>query len=166
MDRRLMSPAGENAEIRPAIVVRRFSVSDIPGGVAILKESPEASMWSEESLSESAAQGIAWIAELNGGLAGILVGRIAADEFEILNMAVTRQFRRRGVATHLVRVATQEAQAAGTTRTHLEVRASNLGGIAFYTQLGFRVCGQRPGYYRDPADDALLMVLHKNENLQ
>jgi [ribosomal protein S18]-alanine N-acetyltransferase len=166
-----MPVSGNKAEDRAAIVVRRLSASDIPPGVAILKESPEASMWSEESLSESAAQGIAWVAELSvdvagGGLAGILVGRIAADEFEILNMAVAKDFRRRGVATQMVRVAIREAEAAGAAKTYLEVRALNQGGIAFYTQFGFRVCGRRSNYYRDPAEDAVLMLLHKNENLR
>ncbi len=148
------------------ITVRQMSPSDAPAGVAILKESPEASMWLEESLLESAAQGIAWLAECDGRAAGILVGRIAADEFEILNMAVAGDSRRRGVATRLTLAAIREAQAAGTTRTFLEVRASNQGGIAFYTRVGFRVCGQRANYYREPAEDAVLMVLHKNEILR
>jgi ribosomal-protein-alanine N-acetyltransferase len=165
MDGRLMVSSGGTGENRAAIVVRRFSASDVPGGVATLKESPEASMWSEDSLSETVAQGIAWVAELGGRVAGILVGRIAADEFEILNMAVARDFRRRGVATQLVRVAIHEAEIAGVARTYLEVRASNQGGIAFYTRFGFRACGRRPGYYRDHAEDAVVMVLHKNENL-
>jgi len=117
-------------------------------------------MWSRESLLESVSGGIAWAAELDGRVAGILIGQIAADEFEILNLAVGKACRRRGVATQLVRAAFENARSAGARQAYLEVRASNEGGIAFYTRMGFRICGRRPNYYRDPAEEAVLLVLH------
>jgi ribosomal-protein-alanine N-acetyltransferase len=43
------------------------------------------------------------------------------------------------------------------------VRASNAGGIAFYARMGFRECGRRPNYYRDPMEDAVLLVSHREE---
>jgi ribosomal-protein-alanine N-acetyltransferase len=138
-----------------------MSPPDASAGLSILEESPEASIWSRESLLESATQGIGWAAELDGGVAGILVGRVAADEFEILNLAVGKSFRRRGVATQLVSAALGYARTAGARQAYLEVRASNEGGIAFYTGMGFRVCGRRPSYYRNPAEDGVLLVLHK-----
>jgi ribosomal-protein-alanine N-acetyltransferase len=82
---------------------------------------------------ESASQGIAWAAELDGCVAGILIGRVAADEFEILNLAVRQACRRRGVATQLVRAALDYARTAGATQTYLEVRASNEAAIAGQT---------------------------------
>jgi ribosomal-protein-alanine N-acetyltransferase len=97
---------------------------------------------------------------MDGRLAGILIGRRAADEFEILNLAVGREFRRRGVATQLVRAALEFAEAAGARQTYLEVRAFNEGGIEFYTRLGFQKCGRRTNYYRDPVEDAVLLVFH------
>jgi ribosomal-protein-alanine N-acetyltransferase len=99
------------------------------------------------------------VAELGGSFAGILIGRVAADEFEVLNLAVAKARRRRGVATQLVEVALEDARIAGARQTYLEVRASNKGGIALYERLGFRVCGRRPNYYRDPIEDAILLVL-------
>ena len=146
-----------------AVTVRRMSASDASAALAILKESPEASIWSRESLLESVSQGIAWAAELDGRVAGFLIGRVAADEFEILNLAVAKACRRRGIATQLVSAALEYAQTAGARQTYLEVRASNEGGIAFYTRMGFRECGRRPNYYRDPVDDAVLLVLHMSE---
>ena len=83
-------------------------------------------------------------AELDGRVAGILIGRVAADEFEILNLAVGETSRRRGVATQLVSAALEFARTSGARQAYLEVRASNEGGIAFYTRLGFQVCGRRP----------------------
>jgi [ribosomal protein S18]-alanine N-acetyltransferase len=136
-----------------------MSASDVSTVQAILKESPEASMWSEESLVKSASTGVAWVARLNGSVAGILIGRGAADEFEILNMAVGKMWRRRKVATRLVETALERAWSAGAGKTYLEVRASNEGGISFYKRLGFREVGRRPDYYARPKEDAVLLVL-------
>jgi len=141
------------------VLVRPMCASDCSAAQAILEESPEASMWSQQSLLESASQGNAWAAEVDGRVVGILVGQIAADEFDILNLAVGKAWRRRGIATQLVRAALESARAAGVGKTYLEVRASNQSGIAFYTRLGFRVCGRRPNYYRNPVEDAVLLVL-------
>lgn len=145
----------------PAVTVRRMSGSDVSAALSLLEESPEASIWSRESMAESASGGNAWAAELDGRIAGILIGRIAADEFEILNLAVGKGCRRRGVATQLVAAALEHARTVGASQTYLEVRASNEGGIALYAGMGFAVCGRRPNYYRDPAEDAVLLVLHK-----
>ena len=41
----------------------------------------------------------------------------------------------------------------------LEVRAGSEGAIALYEGLGFVVTGRRGGYYREPAEDAVLMHL-------
>jgi ribosomal-protein-alanine N-acetyltransferase len=146
----------------PAVTVRRMSASDVSAAVSMLEESSEASLWSRESLLEWASQGIAWAAELNGIVAGILIGRVAADEFEIFNLAVGKPCRRQGVATRLVSAALEYARTAGARQTYLEVRASNEGGIAFYNRMGFRVCGRRPNYYHNPTEDAVLLALLKD----
>lgn len=103
------------------------------------------------------------MAELDGSLAGILTGRVAADEFEILNLAVGRAWRRRGAATELVTEALARARSAGAKQVYLEVRASNDGALRLYFQMGFRECGRRAGYYRDPVEDAVLLVFHNLE---
>ena len=41
----------------------------------------------------------------------------------------------------------------------LEARASNLAALELYRQLGFAEAGRRRGYYREPAEDAVLMHL-------
>jgi ribosomal-protein-alanine N-acetyltransferase len=143
--------------------VRPMSNSDISAALSILEESPEAARWSSASLLECVLSGSSWVAELDARVAGILIGRAAADEFEILNLAVAKIFRRRGVGTRLVTAVLGSAKAAGALQTYLEVRASNGGGIAFYTGLGFREAGRRANYYRDPADDAVLLILNNNE---
>jgi ribosomal-protein-alanine acetyltransferase len=144
------------------VMIRQMPASDVPAALSILEESPEASIWSSESLLNWASQGICWTAELDGRVAGILIARVAADEFEILNLAVGKAQRRRGVATQLVRAAVESAWIAGAVQSYLEVRASNEGAIALYKQIGFDFSGRRQNYYSNPTEDAVLLVLHKN----
>jgi len=155
-----MHSPGEKIVSSSAVIVRRMSASDISSALSILGESPEASIWSGESLRESVTEDIAWAAEADGRVAGILVGRIAADEFEILNLAVAKAVRRQGIAKLLISAALESARAEGARHAYLEVRSSNEAAIALYARLGFQVCGRRPNYYRKPVEDAVLLGLH------
>jgi ribosomal-protein-alanine N-acetyltransferase len=158
-----MPALGAEAGRASSPTVRPMAAADVAAALAILEESPEASMWSRESLTQSISQGMAWAAELHGQIAGILIGGIAADEFEIFNLAVKKTCRRQGIAARLVLTAVGSAHSAGARRCFLEVRASNHAAIALYEHLGFRVCGRRPDYYRRPVEDAVVMVLHQKE---
>jgi ribosomal-protein-alanine N-acetyltransferase len=153
----------EKATDVSAFGVRPMAASDISAALSILEESPEAARWSSASLSECVLSGTSWVAELDARVAGILIGRVTVDEFEILNLAVAKIFRRRGVATRLVTAVLNFAEAAGARQTYLEVRASNEGGVAFYTRMGFREAGRRVNYYRHPVEDAVLLVLNNHE---
>jgi [ribosomal protein S18]-alanine N-acetyltransferase len=159
-----MHSSGDDVARSPVIAVRLGLASDAPSLHAILGESPEAAIWSEKSLGETLSGGIGWVAEAQGGIAGFLVGRVAADEFEILNVAVKTALRRKGIATRLVSCATDHARASGARNAFLEVRASNAGAIGFYSRMRFLQCGRRPNYYSGPVEDAVMLVLHIDEN--
>ncbi|HWF13105.1 MAG TPA: ribosomal protein S18-alanine N-acetyltransferase [Candidatus Acidoferrales bacterium] len=122
-------------------------------------------MWSMESLEESASRWIAWVAERDGRVVGFLAGRPAADEFEILNLAVGTEFRRKGIASQLIQTAIDTARSARVANIFLEVRASNEAGIALYRSLDFQPCGQRKNYYRDPIEDAVLLIFNNFETV-
>ncbi|HTC65366.1 MAG TPA: ribosomal protein S18-alanine N-acetyltransferase [Candidatus Saccharimonadales bacterium] len=145
-----------------SVTLRRMIAADAGAALLLLEESPEASRWSRESLEQSISKWIAWVADLDGRVVGFLIGRPAADEFEILNLAVGKKFRRCGIATRLIHNATETALAAGVAQIFLEVRSSNLPGIALYTRLAFRVCGRRKNYYRDPIEDAVLLIFNNS----
>jgi len=141
--------------------LRKLVLSDVPAVSAILAESSEATAWSQDSLEQLASiDGASWIAEQDRVIAGFLLGRIAADEFEILNMAVSRDLRRSGIGSKLLASALEFARVAGAARAYLDVRASNQPAIALYVRHGFTECGRRVRYYRDPVEDALLLSLH------
>lgn len=154
-----MISGGKSASDNRIAGVRRMSPSDVTDVLVILHESPEAAMWSVESLIEAASPGTAWIAEVDGSPVAFLIARAVADEFEILNLAVTPAHRRRGIALRLMNEAFQYARTAGARRAYLEVRASNAVAIALYSRLGFTECGRRPRYYQYPVEDAVVLSL-------
>jgi len=148
--------AGDGAKDQP-MIARRMLPSDVAAVLAILHESPEASLWTEASLKEVASKEGAWVAALDERVVGFLAGRAASDEFEILNLAVAPSYRQRGAGTGLVNAALAWFHTAGATTAFLEVRASNSAAIAFYKRLGFKFSGRRPKYYQFPEEDAVLM---------
>jgi ribosomal-protein-alanine N-acetyltransferase len=152
-----MSALGKTLNERSEATVRAMGPSDVPAILSILKESAGASIWSEQSLRESALSGPAWVAEQKGCAIGFLIGRAAADEFEVLNLAVAQAYRRRGIATRLLKTMATWLQTAGTRHAYLEVRASNDAAIALYERHGFGPCGRRVRYYQYPQEDALML---------
>ncbi len=92
--------------------------------------------------------------------AGFVLARAAADEAEILTLAVAAGSRRRGLGTMLVNHAIATAAEAGAARMFLEVAEDNTAGQGLYRALGFAEIGRRPAYYGKPGQqrrDALLM---------
>jgi ribosomal-protein-alanine N-acetyltransferase len=87
---------------------------------------------------------LAW---LDDEPAGFAMTRTVLDEIELLLLATTPKHRRRGVGATLLRAVIAEAQAEGTTRMHLEVRAGN-DAVQLYLAQGFAKVGERRGYYR------------------
>ena len=79
----------------------------------------------------------------------------AAQEAELVRIAVSPAWRRRGQGVALLRHS-QAILARMRIRTlFLEVRVSNSGAIALYEKEGWTSIGLRRGYYRDGEDAAL-----------
>ncbi|HRO16460.1 MAG TPA: GNAT family N-acetyltransferase [Paracoccus sp. (in: a-proteobacteria)] len=78
---------------------------------------------------------------------GFLVGRTAADEAEILTLAVDPAVRRQGVGRGLVEAFVQEAASRGAERAYLEVAAGNVPARRLYDASGWTRIGLRRGYY-------------------
>lgn len=79
--------------------------------------------------------------------AGFVLTRKAADEEELLLIAVMPQHRRRGLGERLIGHLFESARARATTRMFLEMRRGN-PAIHLYEKVGFRAIGKRPNYYR------------------
>ena len=146
-----------------AFVVREFRAEDTAAASEILREAREAANWSSQALMEfmPLPGAMALMSERAGRPSGFVLGRLMADEAEVLNLAVREECRRQGEGRALVEELLRRFAESGVSRVFLEVRESNRGAIGFYEGMGFRQTGRREGYYREPEEAAL--VYEKNE---
>lgn len=86
---------------------------------------------------------------------GFVLARVAADEAEILTLAVMPSVRRAGLGRALVTAALESAGARGAVAMLLEVGEGNAAARALYATLGFAMVGRRRRYYGD--EDALIL---------
>jgi ribosomal-protein-alanine N-acetyltransferase len=114
--------------------------------------------WNAGDFVDAVAGGVPFlVAETDGGTVGYAIGRVAADEGEILNVAVHPDQRRRGVARRLVAGLLAALAAAGARQVYLEVRESNAAARQLYAAFGFGEVGRRARYYRRPVEDAVVL---------
>jgi [ribosomal protein S18]-alanine N-acetyltransferase len=144
-----------------AFTIRAFrpTLEDAAAASAILRDSKDAAPWPQSALQPGGfdpSTTLALFSQIGETPTGFIIGRHAADEGEILNLAVSASSRRQGQGQALVNQLFQEFRDHSVVRVFLEVRESNSAAIAFYEKLGFRLSGRRPSYYRDPVEAALL----------
>jgi len=87
---------------------------------------------------------------------GMVLARVAADEAEILALAVIPRARRQGRAAALLAAAEEQAAAGGARTMYLEVADHNGAARALYARAGYVPAGRRRGYYRDGSDALVL----------
>jgi len=92
------------------------------------------------------------------GVVAYCAFRILADEMEVLGLAVAPASRRQGLGRWLLRLALSRGGREGAGSAFLEVRPSNEPAIHLYRAVGFRERARRPGYYRAPDEDALVLA--------
>lgn len=98
-------------------------------------------------LAMPGAFGLVARSEPGAELCGFALARVAADECELLSLAVASANRRRGVGGTLFSAAIEWASAAGARRLFLEVAEDNDAAIRLYTGHGLMAVGRRPDYY-------------------
>ena len=105
--------------------------------------------WTESQTMSMLAMPGAWLslARIEGHAAGFALNRLIADEAELLLLAVSPAFRRRGIATALIDRSRTILLERGGRLLHLEVRHNN-PATELYRKAGFAQIGRRPGYYR------------------
>lgn len=96
------------------------------------------------------------IAETNNRIVGFIVGWLVADQFEIQNIAVHRDFRRKGIASQMIKYLISIPIQNKIKKILLEVKESNTIALSFYQSIGFNQVGIRKNYYSS-GDHAILM---------
>lgn len=111
---------------------------------------PPGERWDADALAQQLAlPGAYGLAALrgDGAPAGFILARVAADEAEVLTLAVVPALQGQGIGGLLLRAALGRAAAAGAAAMFLEVSPKNAVAVALYARAGFMEVGRRTGYY-------------------
>jgi [ribosomal protein S18]-alanine N-acetyltransferase len=141
-------------EIRPA------DASDAEACAAVHRmgfERPWDSLEFERLLTERTV--ICHAAARRGLVIGFSMARVAADEAEILSIAVDPRQRRAGIGRLLLARQIDDVAYAGARALFLEVDAGNLAAIALYRRLQFSEVGRRNAYYRKADGNAATALI-------
>jgi ribosomal-protein-alanine N-acetyltransferase len=122
--------------------------------------------WSPEEIAEliasSSTVGAAALDPVSGRLRGFVLSRLAADEAEILTIAVDPAYQGKGVGRALLSENLRQMSNAGAKTMFLEVAKDNMSALALYERFGFVKVGERAGYYRRPdGSRATAVVMRK-----
>ena len=115
--------------------------------------------WSEKSVASELGNPLSyWLVAVEGEtVLGYIGSQTVLDESDVMNVAVSPEHRRKGIAQALVVALADGLREKGSSKLTLEVRTSNSSAIALYEKLEFRQIGLRKNYYRNPREDALIL---------
>ena len=80
------------------------------------------------------------------------------DEADLAKIATLPEERGRGAGGALLDLMLEDARKQGAFKTFLEVRESNTAARMLYASRDFKEIGKRKKYYRNPIEDAVVMV--------
>ena len=121
-------------------------------------------VWTRQDMAELLASpgAVGWVVQSAERAIGFALCRVAADEAELLTIAVDPEERRRGAGRGLLMAVVDHARTAGARSLFLEVRADNPAALSLYGKAGLQAVGQRKSYYQRrerPPADAIVMRL-------
>lgn len=139
--------------------IRRARAEDAIG-IAQLEARIFPDPWSERDILPYICSegGMCYTALSEGKVVAYIIGRVIAPEGEVYRVATAPEYRRRGIAYRLLDYTVKCERGRGLECLFLEVRASNTAAKNLYKSYGFRDMGTRKNYYKDPTEDAVLMV--------
>jgi ribosomal-protein-alanine N-acetyltransferase len=147
-----------------AIVVRRMAEPDLAAleliereafGAHRLSTAMDASQLRDELVRPWS---VSWVALDGDRVVGFLLAWHVVDEIHVLNVAVKKTDRRRGIARTLLAELFAYTSARAVRTMYLEVRTGNTPAIELYRVHGFYASNVRKAYYSD-GEDALEMRL-------
>lgn len=127
--------------------------------IAALERACFSDPWSENAFFSELSNPLSlWLVAVDGQrVAGYVGSQAVIDMADVMNVAVDPQYRRQGIAEHLMDELINQLRGKGVNALLLEVRVSNTPAISLYEKLGFYQVGIRPNYYFKPKEDALIL---------
>ena len=115
--------------------------------------------WSEKSLELCLSDNAFCICCVeNGAVVSYCTVMTVLDEAQIINVATDPERRGRGYAKAVLETVFAECKKRNLISISLEVRESNVPAIALYEGLSFNVEGKRKDFYKNPRENALVMI--------
>ncbi len=99
-----------------------------------------------------------WVWTENNRIVAYLFGHLIVDEYHLHNIAVSNEYRKKGIALKLMEKMLNFSKENKVKAVFLEVSSSNLPACKLYEKKGFVAQGIRKKYYPN-GDDALLYTL-------
>jgi [ribosomal protein S18]-alanine N-acetyltransferase len=149
------------------LVIRKMTLDDLEQVVAIDQVSFSLP-WPPRSFKFELTDNPAsrcWVVESDGRIISMLVGWLIVDELHVATIATHPDFRGLGIGGRLLLHSLKSAREEGAARSFLEVRESNELAQKMYSGFGYEVTGRRKEYYKDNAEDAILMTLEDLDHL-
>ncbi len=147
------------------MIIEELKENEIPV-IAELEKASFSKPWSEDSIRDSFNNpSCSFFTAKDKEIIGYIGISIAADEGYILNVAVFPERRNSGVGKSLVTFLINKYKEDLRFLT-LEVRPSNKPAVNLYKSLGFEKAGERPSYYSNPTENALLLTKYFNSNIE
>ena len=139
--------------------IRRATADDVTA-IAEAEELIFSDPWSRKDILAAVCQSgsMCYAAISDGRLAAYVIGRVIAPEGEIYRIATLPEKRGRGIGYRILDFAVKTERGRGLESLFLEVRSQNLPALALYRSYGFKKIGVRKNYYKNPVDDAIVMV--------
>ncbi len=121
--------------------------------------------WSETEFEQLLAERNTLTHRLRAGnrTIGFIISRLAADEAEILSVAIDSAWRGRGLSHNLLQTHLGHLAGRGIRTIFLEVEETNLPAVRLYQHCGFQVVGRREQYYRDPSGQLLSALVMQRD---
>lgn len=148
-----MQPGNDNEYI-----IRQMEKKDIEQVERIEKEIFSIP-WSAHSFEDAAMtkENIYLVCECNGVIAGYCGLWTVLGEGNITNMAVDKEYRKKGIGEALMKEMEKRGRQKDVDIFFLEVRQSNAEARRLYDKMGYKEIGTRKRFYERPVEDAIVM---------
>jgi len=145
-------------EAKHRVHIRWMIRRDMPEVLEIEQDSFEFP-WNEEDFIQCLRQRncVGMVAEYDEQVYGFMVYELHRTRLHILNFAVNRSYRRKGVGTQMIYKLVNRLSEQRRSRIMLEVRETNLSAQMFFRNQGFRAVSILRDFYEDTTEEAYLL---------
>lgn len=142
------------------IIIQNATTEDVDS-ISSLEKECFSDAWSKESFYSCFENPFykVVVAKDYGKLIGYAIIKCIYEDGELLRVAVSVQYRRQSVSYNLLTRIFEMAGCNGVEKIFLDVRESNDAAILLYEKMGFRRYEMTDGFYSNPVEASVKMML-------